>query len=40
LESVGFGGEGDIEGAAAVDAVSDHFEQLRAALARAKEAHP
>lgn len=33
LESAGFGGEGEINGADAVDAVNDHFEALRDALA-------
>lgn len=33
LEGHGFGGEGDISGANAVDAVNFHFEKLRDALA-------
>lgn len=32
LEACGFGGEGDINGADAVDAVNEHFEALRNAL--------
>lgn len=36
LESCGFGSESPINGADAVDAVNDHFEQLRDALAAAR----
>jgi hypothetical protein len=32
LESCGFGGEGEINGGDAVDAINDHFAQLRDAL--------
>jgi len=34
LEGAGFGGEGSINGAHAVDAVNDHFEELRDELAK------
>jgi hypothetical protein len=37
LEYAGFGGEGDIRGADAVDAVNDHFEALRDALATVRK---
>lgn len=33
LESAGFGGEAEIDGAAAIGAVIDHFQELRDALA-------
>lgn len=40
LETVGFGGECEIDGAAAVDAVNDHFERLRDALANLSKICP